>query len=402
MIAIAGLFLGWQYFKGRETVTPPERDLHYLLLLWGLGWWLGAGLMEIEYHLAARYELNASLLFIALSLLVLDSLAVRVSWPAARWPAGLLLVAMVAIGLLQYLLGVNPFADGGFIAWLIALSIEFILLFRLDSVWRKSVLEKWHAGSLYVLIFVFTWVAAHAVSHYISGLQSWGHVIWGLLPALAVFTLITLRDQWNWPLKRYAVSYLGTGLVPIMVYLGVWVIAVCFRAGDPSPLPFLPVINPQDVAQLFALLAVIEWLARWRKQQIPSPARLQPAQVIGAVAAVFFIWLNALVARAVHFYGMVPYQMEQMFASELFQTSISIVWTVAASILMIMAHRLALRKAWLTGAGLLAAVVLKLFLIDLADSGTITRIISFMGVGGLMLVIGYFTPMPPKSGVKTA
>ena len=42
-------------------------------------------------------------------------------------------------------------------------------------------------------------------------------------------------------------------------------------------------------------------------------------------------------------------------------------------------------------------VVLKLFIIDLSDAGSIGRIISFLVVGLLMLVIGFFAPLPPKS-----
>jgi uncharacterized membrane protein len=45
---------------------------------------------------------------------------------------------------------------------------------------------------------------------------------------------------------------------------------------------------------------------------------------------------------------------------------------------------------------LLAAVVLKLLLVDLSGTGTVTRIVSFIGVGVLMLVIGYVAPLPAK------
>ena len=45
---------------------------------------------------------------------------------------------------------------------------------------------------------------------------------------------------------------------------------------------------------------------------------------------------------------------------------------------------------------ILALVVLKLFLVDLSSSGTVARIVSFLAVGGLMLVIGYFSPLPPN------
>jgi uncharacterized membrane protein len=33
--------------------------------------------------------------------------------------------------------------------------------------------------------------------------------------------------------------------------------------------------------------------------------------------------------------------------------------------------------------------------VDLSSVGTIERIVSFIGVGLLMLVLGYFSPLPP-------
>jgi uncharacterized membrane protein len=50
---------------------------------------------------------------------------------------------------------------------------------------------------------------------------------------------------------------------------------------------------------------------------------------------------------------------------------------------------------WLAGGALLAVVVAKLFLVDLSRVGTVGRIVSFVGVGVLMLIIGYFSPLPP-------
>ena len=40
--------------------------------------------------------------------------------------------------------------------------------------------------------------------------------------------------------------------------------------------------------------------------------------------------------------------------------------------------------------------MLKLLLVDLSGTGTVTRIVSFIGVGVLMLVIGYVAPLPAK------
>ena len=76
-------------------------------------------------------------------------------------------------------------------------------------------------------------------------------------------------------------------------------------------------------------------------------------------------------------------------------------WTVAALVAMLSATWLKQRVAWLAGAALLAAVVTKLFLIDLYDVGTVARIVSFLFVGLLILVVGYLSPLPPRSKEET-
>ena len=64
--------------------------------------------------------------------------------------------------------------------------------------------------------------------------------------------------------------------------------------------------------------------------------------------------------------------------------------------LMILGNRRASRMVWIAGAALLAIVVAKLFLIELADRGGLYRIVSFIGVGLAFLVVGYFAPVPVK------
>jgi uncharacterized membrane protein len=63
-------------------------------------------------------------------------------------------------------------------------------------------------------------------------------------------------------------------------------------------------------------------------------------------------------------------------------------------IVMWLAARRSARAPWMVGAVLLAVVVVKLLLVDLSASDTVTRIISFIGVGLLMLLIGFVAPLP--------
>jgi uncharacterized membrane protein len=127
-----------------------------------------------------------------------------------------------------------------------------------------------------------------------------------------------------------------------------------------------------------------------------APAAELPATVLwGAVAAGGFLWLTASVARCVHHFGGIAYQGQALFHSDLFHAAISVLWGLLALGCMVAASRFKQRALWFAGAGLLAVVVVKLFVVDLSGSGTVSRIVSFLAVGGLMLVVGFFTPLPP-------
>ena len=46
---------------------------------------------------------------------------------------------------------------------------------------------------------------------------------------------------------------------------------------------------------------------------------------------------------------------------------------------------------------MLALTVVKLLVVDLANSGGGERIVAFIGVGILMVAVGYFAPLPPAA-----
>lgn len=403
LISFGALFTGLQYFRHREKLHDAGKDLHIVLLVWGLIWWFAAGLVEIDHHVPAKYEVNAVLLFIAASMWLVFICARRLRWTTAEMPSPLLLLpAMILIALVRFIDApyINPFANLGYLAWGAAFVVQYGLLYRAENSWSKKLLAAWHAITLWLLMFMATWFLANAMSEHLPNLRTWNDLLWGLFPAIAIFVLLYNRERIAWPVRRFESSYLGPGISPVAVYLAVWVIVICFDEGNPAPLPYFPVVNPQDIAQLFAMTALFDWLMHWKQNRIPATGKMNPDHLLLVLAGLFFIWLNALVAHTVHFYGNVRYDLLPMFRSGLFQTSISIVWTISAFVLMGLATRKNLRRLWFTGAALLAAVVLKLFVIDLADSGTVTRIVSFMTVSILMIIIGYFSPRPPKQATN--
>ena len=108
-----------------------------------------------------------------------------------------------------------------------------------------------------------------------------------------------------------------------------------------------------------------------------------------------FVWLNAVLLRTLHHWAGVPFDFDAMMRSTLVQTSLSIFWSLLALATMLWATRSARRLLWFVGAALMGVVVVKLFTVDLSRIGTVERIVSFIAVGLLMLVIGYFSPLPP-------
>jgi len=119
------------------------------------------------------------------------------------------------------------------------------------------------------------------------------------------------------------------------------------------------------------------------------------------VAVLAFFWLNAVLLRTLHLWVGIPYELKALLDSTLVESALSIFWAFLALATMLIATRTSARIVWLTGAVLLVIVVIKLFLVDLSSVGTVERIVSFVGVGLLMLVLGYFSPLPPAAEGRT-
>jgi uncharacterized membrane protein len=118
------------------------------------------------------------------------------------------------------------------------------------------------------------------------------------------------------------------------------------------------------------------------------------------LAGVGFVALNTVWLRVAHQYAGVPWDAGRLFDSFLVQAGYSILWTLLALGLMLFANQRDVRPLWMGGAGLLGLTVAKLFLVDLSNRGGSERIVAFIAVGVLMLVVGYFAPIPPAKAVS--
>jgi len=216
-----------------------------------------------------------------------------------------------------------------------------------------------------------------------------------LLPSLYLLLMATPR-QWPWPVAAYPREYRLLAAAPLALLMLAWFwLANIASDGAAEPLPYLPLLNPLELGLLISLFAIFHWLRSALPQLgLAAVARGHLAQLLAGIS--LFALLTAAVLRGSHHWGGVPYQLQALLESMLVQAGLSIVWTLIALPLMIVGHLRARRELWLVGAVLIGVVVAKLFFVELGNQGGLERIVSFIAVGVLLLIVGYFAPLPPR------
>jgi uncharacterized membrane protein len=398
-IAAGGLFCSAYLDRHHEQLQRWEQDAATILLGWGLLWWVGGGLHEIDRHIDWALRSHAGLLFLAASALACSLLSTRLTWAKARWPA-YLVVPIAALALFEeFDHWRNPFANFGWFVWPATFAAHLAVLRRHEPQ-DADLHGKLHAGGLWLMVIVVSAGFAWQIDQAVDGKRVWPLIAWALIPALSLAALTAEPVRRHWPLAGHARSYLQFGAAPLAIFLGAWTIYANFsHNGDPFPLPFVPLLNPLDLAQALAFVIVAFWLLTLRRlDYVPSGGSL--AVVYALFGAALFIWANGALVRTLHHWADIPFRLDAMLRSVLVQAAFSLFWSLLALGLMVAATRRAWRDLWILGAVLMGVVVGKLFLVDLSNAGTVERIVSFIGVGTLLLVIGYFSPVPPRDAIE--
>ena len=169
---------------------------------------------------------------------------------------------------------------------------------------------------------------------------------------------------------------------------GVLVLAASLSSdGSAEPLPYLPLLNPLTMAAAAAGVAI------WRALVI-DVRRPDARTLVLLFAVAGLVLLSMEVARGVHHFAGVPFTAGALAGSAIFQAGLSLVWGAAGLAGMVAGARREHRDVWIGGAVVMGLVIVKLFLVELGNVGTLSRVVSFLGVGLLLLIVGYLAPVP--------
>ena len=421
VLAATGLMTGRMVHNLRGWVNV-DAAVSWLALVWGAGWWIAGGLAEVGYQLSS-HRLAVSLCFVVLSFGAASLVADRLRWPhlhALGVAIGPTLWLAAGVSLISQ--GLHPLDRYGWVAWPVSLAVFYWFLRAGEDRFLRAgedrLLQTGEDRLLRPGEDRFRMLAGvlHGGAYWLLALLAVSEVYWQtdraaegvwliVVPAAAGTVLAAaalLGDRWlRWPLLVHRRVYVSACAGPALLFVGVVVGVACVvSAGDPSPLPYVPLLNP-----LIVLLAVLAglgavWVAAARSgRDEPAGGEGPPVRAL-AVAAGGVALATMELARTIHHWWDVRWDAEALIDSTAFQSSLTILWTLIALAAMVAGARSGRRAVWVWGGGWMAVVLVKLLAVDLNSLTAPGRAVSFIGTGVLLLVIGYLAPVAP--GVPAA
>jgi uncharacterized membrane protein len=400
VISLSGLLAGWLL---RRTATDETvktlRWLGWGHLVWGVLWWFGGGLNEATQHIADDYQISSAVAFVALSGLAYAWVGRWLGWPGLRRVSEGMLPLALWLAVIQAFLDPQPFVGGGWYAWPLLLIAHLTLLWQWPAdnprtPWRTL----HHAGGVWLLAWLVTSYTAWLAWERTESLTLWGVALLAA-PTLILLAVGPLQRRMPWPVGAESWGYALVAAAPLALYLSVAALLLSIRIPGDSPwFSYLPVLNLLDLTLLALVIVLFGWLRTLRRDELLTATfTTVPLFLLWGVLA--FLLANGGVARAVHQLTGVPFTAVDLYRSATLQSTYAIFWGALSVVLMFGANRLwrqGGRVLWFSGAAILGLTVLKLFIVDLANTGTVARIVSFMGVGLLIIVIAYFAPAPHR------
>lgn len=358
--------------------------------LLGMAWWGLAGLREIWQNVAplllnktTLFTVSGWVGFAALTLLVMSVLRRALDWPRMGWAVLMTLTMSLPLALASQPQALSALHWPLSVFWLVWAAAAIFALQNLRQPWQRG-LGFGHILLLATLSLVYG-LALNLVARDAGFGADWVFVV-TFLPQIALLLLTARMPAIGaFPLADEFAGHAKLWFVLAAVVLVAAGVNSLRLSGDTAPLPYMPVLNPAELFQLIGLIAI----ARWAWTQTNA------AQWAPWLTAAGVVFLSVAGLRAVHHYAGLPWSPELLNHGSA-QATLTVLWSLLGVGAWIMGSRRQLWGLWLVGAIALGAVLVKLALVDRQYVGNLAGIVSFIAVGGLLVLVGRIAPTPPR------
>ena len=399
IVTLSVLYVARHAHHHRDTLAKDEANLLQGLIPWGLFLWCLTISTLIKLHCPDSLVPGVSLSAIGVTGLVLELVGRRLVWLPGRITASTTVVILPILALVWAVAFHPALAHGGWFGWPIYLGAVFLTLRRLPPEGPNTV--RWlHPIALWGLtLFAVVAVVGHLEENTHLNNNTWTVSLMGAIATMALAWTARGCVRGSWPFSDAPALYLIQGAWGLAGALILWfLVATVSLSGDASPFPFIPLVNPVDLAQLGFILTFVLWQRASVDDGIE--AGNNPRWFPWMTAAFLFTWYNGLLARIVHHWTHIPFDWDRLWNSVPLQMTFSVSWAIIGLCITVWSSRHAHRASWIAGATLLGVVVTKLFVIDLGAHSAPAKIGTFLAVGALLLTVGYLAPIPPAAPVK--
>lgn len=390
-IALSGLICAYLWYRSAAKCQLWDMTLAKWVFLWGCLWWYCTGLSELQKVVTIAAP-TVALMFFAGSSIIFWIASEVLKWVWLRLPALLLLPALIVYCMMLDLTAYSQLQGG-----VLAGSGSFIILYAM--LYRHEKYPAIYLPVLHVImLWLLTWFVADQLEQHLHHLKqwtlTWSYLAWGSVTSLMLCVLCYARKVFTWPFLRYEQLYQNVGGFPIAVFTLCWfVVANLILSGGVN---YIPVLNLLDVTLLFAFVSSLIWFIKANSWLATKIQDYSLSMTFTLFSLLGFLGLNTLLLRTLHQWLHIPYVFADLWKSIVIQAALSIFWTVLALLTTFIAARRHWRQVWFGGALLIAVVIVKLFLVDLSNTSTFARMITFISVGILLLINGYVSPLPPR------
>ena len=385
LLSLAGWTIAWS-FDHSSLPLRARRLWAFGVLAWASAWWFWSGIREIVEYVTVGPR-SAWLVFAAASAIAAMLASKALGWQRLNAVALVLLPAMVVVlpGGLGIDTGLHPLGSFAWLAWTCAFGAQYLFLAYRESDYPRLT-PYLHVVTYWALAILVASEVRSLVGTVANG--DWPLASGVVSAAVLALATVMAREKLAWPLLRHRQTYSAVA-VPVVAGAGgvVVLVASLMSSGSAAPLLYLPLFNPLTVAAVVAGIAV--WFG------LDVEVRRREARVLLPLFALAgLVLLTMEVARGVHHYANVPFTSAALAGSAIFQAGLSLVWGVAGLAGMVIGAVRARREVWVGGAAVMGIVIVKMVVVELGNVGTLSRVVSFLGVGLLLLVVGYFAPVP--------
>ncbi|MBG2877436.1 DUF2339 domain-containing protein [Proteus alimentorum] len=314
----------------------------------------------------------------------------------------ILLWPMSALIMLVYIYLAGSLIDNWLsaIIWIAIFASGFYLL-KVNTLLPKQRINTALIHSIHLIfigLFLFTEIIWLIDVTYLYVSLHFASVIFVISLFIAISYILAMKVNW---IKEYQNAYWVVTL-PVLALLILSLIFANFNDGTESGIKFIPLFNLMDLMGVIGIWISYKFISVI-KQSPKYQALLQNNLPIFnyIIPAIIFWWANGILLRGLVFATDIDWSSYAIINSKVIQTVLAIIWAITALVTMVMATRKKSRSQWFIGGVLLAVVIAKLFLIDTSLSSGLLRALAFIGVAILILLIGYFSPLPPKKSGTT-